>query len=173
MTKDDSAIKITTWNVRGLGKLSKLKQVMTRLKHLNSAVIFLQESHLMSCDLLKVKRRWSGQVYSASFSTNSRGVITLIHKSLPFQVTNTISDPAGRYLIMQGSLFKENITLVNLYGPMKTVQSFLKIFSFYSRHYQGNYSLVVTLIAQSRHTLIVLLALTWLIHKPGKYCSIL
>lgn len=51
----DSNIKITTWNVRGLGKLSNLKQVMTRLKHLKSTV--------------------------------------------------------------QGSLFKENITMVNLYGP--------------------------------------------------------
>lgn len=100
---DDSSIKITTWNVRGLGILSQLKQVMTRLKHLKSAVIFLQESHLMTCDLLKVKRRWPGQVYSVSFFTNARGVITLIHKSLPFQVTKTLSDPAGRYLILQGS----------------------------------------------------------------------
>lgn len=114
---DDSSIKITTWNVRGLGILSKLKPVMTRLKHLKSALIFLQESHRMTCDLLKVKRRCRGQVYSASFSTNARGVITLIHKSLPFQVTKTLSNPAGRYLILQGSLFNENITLVNLYGP--------------------------------------------------------
>lgn len=66
MTDGDSSIKITTWNVRGLGKLSKVKQVMTRLKHLKSTVIFLQESHLMSSDMLKVRRRWPGQVYSAS-----------------------------------------------------------------------------------------------------------
>lgn len=117
MTDGDSSIKITTWNVRGLGKLSKVKQVMTRLKHLKSTVIFLQESHLMSSDMLKVRRRWPGQVYSASFSTNARGVITLIHKSLPFQVMKTLSDPTGRYLIVQGSLFNEKITLANLYGP--------------------------------------------------------
>lgn len=29
----------------------------------------------------------------------------------------TVPDPAGRYLILQGSLFKEKITMVNLYGP--------------------------------------------------------
>ena len=90
---------------------------MTRVKQLKSTIIFLQESHLMSNDIIKVRRRWPGQVYSASFSTCSRGVITLIHKSLPFQVRESLSDPNGRYLILQGSLFGENLSMVNLYGP--------------------------------------------------------
>lgn len=41
----------------------------------------------------------------------------MIHKSVPFQVLNVISDKAGRYLILQGLLTHKKIHLVNLYGP--------------------------------------------------------
>lgn len=41
----------------------------------------------------------------------------LIHNSVPFQVNNTIYDRAGRLLVVQGTFLKENINLVNVYGP--------------------------------------------------------
>lgn len=43
--------------------------------------------------------------------------MTLIHKTVPFQVKNIIKDKRERYLIVQGSLLLENLNLVNLYGP--------------------------------------------------------
>lgn len=64
-----------------------------------------------------MKRRWQGSVYTASFSSRARGVMTLIHKSVPFQVKNVIKDRLGRYLIIQGTLLTENLNLVNVYGP--------------------------------------------------------
>lgn len=167
----DSSTKVSTWNVRGLGKLHKLKQVMTRLKHLKSMVIFLQESHLLSSDVLKVSRWWLGQVYSASFSSNARGVITLIHKSLPFQVVKTLPDPAGRYLILQDSLFNENIKMVNLYGPNDDCPKFFEHLFLLLASLPGK--LVEASIAQSLLTLITLRARTHLICRVEKHCSIL
>jgi len=52
-TKQNSSldIKITSWNVRGMRKLAKLKQVLNRIKYLKSKIVFLQESHLIPSDI--------------------------------------------------------------------------------------------------------------------------
>ena len=92
-------IKVTSWNVRGMAKITKLKQVFTRLKQLDSSIVFIQESHLLREDIIKVRRRWPGQVMASCFPSRSRGVLVLIHKNVPFQVTNTIKDTAGRYFV--------------------------------------------------------------------------
>lgn len=62
-------LKFTSWNVRGLVKLAKVKQVITRLKQIKSSVVYLQETHLLSDEVMKIKRRWPGQVISASYSS--------------------------------------------------------------------------------------------------------
>lgn len=112
-------IKLLSWNCRGLGKLKKIKQVMTRIKQIQANVVFLQESHMTKEEVIKIERRWQGQVFSECFTTQARGVITLIHKAAPFQVNNVIKDPAGRFVIIQGRLVTEIINLVNIYGPNK------------------------------------------------------
>lgn len=120
----ESAIKITSWNIRGLNKLIKLKQVLGRIRLLKFQIIFLQESHLT--DLTKVKRRWPGQVFAASFNSQARGVIILIHISIPFRLSHEVIDPAGRYIILQRTILTSQITLVNVYGPNVDNPTFLR-----------------------------------------------
>uniref|UniRef100_A0A669DNA9 Reverse transcriptase domain-containing protein n=1 Tax=Oreochromis niloticus TaxID=8128 RepID=A0A669DNA9_ORENI len=117
-------IKMTSWNCRGLQKLKKVKQVMRRLKDMHSKIIFLQETHLTGKEDLKIKRRWQGEVFSAPFNSQARGVLTLIHKSVPFNVCKVIADKMGRYLIVQGALYAEPLILVNIYAPNKDEPSF-------------------------------------------------
>lgn len=112
-------LKFTSWNVRGVAKLIKLKQVITRLKQLESSIVFIQETHLLNDELLKVRRRWPGQVFSSCFLCHSRGVYTN-------HVNNTISDTAGRYLVVQGTLLSENINTINVYGPNDDNSSFFE-----------------------------------------------
>lgn len=50
----------------------------------------------------------------------------MIHKSVPFQVNNTIPDAAGRYLVVQGTLLQENINLISIYGPNDDNPSFFE-----------------------------------------------
>lgn len=109
--------KFTSWNCRGLNNITKVKQVMNRIKFLQSKIVFLQETHLLGGDICKIKRRWQGQVLSAPYTTHARGVMILIHKSVPLQIKTIIKDPAGRYIIIQGMLLFENINLINVYGP--------------------------------------------------------
>lgn len=50
--------------------------------------------------------------------------MTLIQKSLPFQVTNVFKDTFGRYLIIQGSLLLVNLNLVNIYHQITDEPNF-------------------------------------------------
>lgn len=110
-------LKLMSWNCRGLQKIKKIKQVMNKLRDSGSKIIFLQETHTVREHYIKISRRWQGSVYAASFNSQARGVMTLIHSSVPFQVSNTIEDKFGRYLILQGSLLEISMNLVNVYGP--------------------------------------------------------
>lgn len=110
-------IEITCWNVRGMRKLAKLKQVLDRIKYLKSKIVFLQESHLIASEVHYLNRRWPGQVFHACYNTHARGVVILIHKSIPFQVTKTTQDPYGRYIIVQGNILSQKLNLINIYGP--------------------------------------------------------
>ncbi len=95
----------------------KIKQIMNKLKEIDSKIVFLQETHTLSNENTRISRRWQGSIYAASFTSQARGVMTLIHKSVPFQVTNVTKDKFGRYLIIQGSLLSVTLNLVNIYGP--------------------------------------------------------
>ena len=110
-------VKCLTWNCRGMGNLKKIRQVMDRIKQSQAKVVFLQETHMMTENTVKIKRRWQGQVFSGCYASNARGVIILIHKSIPIQVEKITKDPAGRFVIVQGVLFSEKINLINVYGP--------------------------------------------------------
>lgn len=52
--------------------------------------------------------------------------MVLIHNLRPFQVNNTIYDKAGRFLVVQGTLLRENINLVKVYGPNEDNSSFFE-----------------------------------------------
>lgn len=86
------------------------------MKRVNTDIAFNQETHLTDQEHRKLKREWAG-VYYSSFSSSGQGVAVLIHKKLQFNLINTYSDTAGRYVIVECELNREHITLVNVYGP--------------------------------------------------------
>lgn len=117
-------LKISSWNVRGLNKLVKLKQVLDRIKQMKIDILFLQETHLLKDDTSRVSKRWPGQVFSASYSSHARGVMVLVHKLVPFQLHKQHIDPRGRFIILNGSIVKAQVTLINIYAPNEDDPSF-------------------------------------------------
>lgn len=113
-----SNVNFTSWNVRGLVELAKMKQVLNRIKQIKSLVFLVfQDTHLLSDEVIKIKKRWPGQVISASYLSHTHRVMILIHKSVPFKVDNIIRDIEGRYLIVQGTLINEKKNMINLHAP--------------------------------------------------------
>lgn len=109
----------------------KVKQVMGRLTNLQSKIIIIQETHLAAKEDTRIRQRWRGEVFSAPFSTQSRGVMMLVHKSIPLNVPNIIADKIGRSLIIQGTLYSELLNLVNVYAPNNEYPRFFQEFISY------------------------------------------
>lgn len=86
---------------------------MNIIKQLHARVVL---THMIKEDVVKIERRWHGQVFSACYIKQARGVMILIHKSVLFQFQDIIKDPAGRYVIIKGMLLTERIHLVNIYS---------------------------------------------------------
>lgn len=124
-------VKITSWNCRGQQNTKKVKQVMNRIKTLESNIIFLQETHLRREDELKVRRRWKGGIWSAPFTSQARGVMILVRDSIPLQIHKVVKDKAGRYLIIHGSILREGLILINVYAPNTDEPHFFKKFISY------------------------------------------
>lgn len=114
---NNSSLKLCTWNIRGIHHPVKRKKILTYLKKEEVDIALLQETHLKDIEHEKLKHDWVGQVFFSSFTSNSRGVCILINKRLPFTLESCIKDKAGRYVMIKGCLFGENISILNISAP--------------------------------------------------------
>lgn len=112
-----SAVRFTSWNVKGLNGPVKRGKILSHIKNLKTDIAFLQETHLRSSDQLRLKKHWVGQIFHSSFNTKARGTAVRMHKRIQFTSSSFISDPQGRYVIVSGQLFHIPVLLVNIYAP--------------------------------------------------------
>lgn len=110
-------ITFVSWNVRGLGKPTKLNKVLSHLDILGAQIAFIQETHLTISDHTKIRKRWVSQSFHSLFNNKARGVAILIHHSAPFIPSNIIADRNGRHVIISGMLYETPLMLANVYAP--------------------------------------------------------
>jgi exonuclease III len=126
VTTGGDTARFVSWNVKGLNGPVKRARIFAHLKKLKSEIIFLQETHLIIGDHIRLRRPWFGQIFHSNFSSKSRGVAILFHKKVQFTAADVISDPNGRYIIVSGSLFHTPVILVNVYAPNWDDEDFIK-----------------------------------------------
>ncbi len=112
-----TSVTFASWNVRGLGKPTKLNKVLSHLDSLGAKVAYLQETHLNMSDHMKICRGWVAQSYHSLFNSRARGTAILIHRSLQFTPSDIIADPQGHYIIVTGCIVNTPVILANLYAP--------------------------------------------------------
>lgn len=99
--------------------------MLTFLKKEKVNIAFLQETHLSDIEHQKLKRDWVGQVFFSSYTTQKRGTAILIHKNLPFLLKEQLSDTEGRFILIKGTLYGREITLMNIYAPNTDTPKFM------------------------------------------------
>lgn len=119
-----STTKYISLNVKGINNAVKRKKILNWFKKEKVSVALLQETHLTDDEHRKLHREWVGQVYYSSFSSSKRGVAILINKNTPFTLEKCITDDQGRYVILRGYLYGENIMLGCIYAPNVYVKEF-------------------------------------------------
>lgn len=115
-------------NVNGLKILKKKEKVVAKLKKEGAQIIFLQETHLRHIEHDKLKRYGYRKIYYSSYKGGcKRGVVILMTNKIQFHCEKVIKDKEGRYIIVNGRLESELITLVNIYAPPESDKKFLQI----------------------------------------------
>lgn len=110
--------------MRGLNDHRKSRLVQSYLIRHAVDVCLLQETHLRETARSRLlSSRWS-EVHTSSYSNYSRGVAILIKKGTPWQTLKVVSDQDGRYLILLGKLFHQQVLIANVYGLNVDVPSF-------------------------------------------------
>lgn len=111
-----SALNVLSWNTRGMNSPTKRCLVFQFIKSYNPHICVLQETHLMGSRILSIKKPWVGYHYYSTHSNFARGVSVLL-KSLPFQLLDLAPDTDGRYVIIHAKIYSLTWTIVGLYLP--------------------------------------------------------
>ena len=120
-----ASLKLTTWNVQGLGHVIERKKILTYLIKQKSDTALLQETRLSDTEHLKLKRDWVGKVYFSSHSQNKKCTAILINKNLPFILEHEEKDSEGRFILIKGSILEQHITIFNIYAPNSDSPQFM------------------------------------------------
>uniref|UniRef100_A0A3B4H1Y3 Endonuclease/exonuclease/phosphatase domain-containing protein n=1 Tax=Pundamilia nyererei TaxID=303518 RepID=A0A3B4H1Y3_9CICH len=123
-----SNIKMITLNVKGINHIIKGCKILSSLKKDRVQIALLQETHLTDSEHLKLKRDWVGQIYYSSFNSKSRGIVILIHKNLPFTLNTIVRDTDGRFILITGLLYGEQILLEVFMHQILLIDCFIQTF---------------------------------------------
>lgn len=108
---------LMSWNVRAINKPAKRSKIFSYLRDQGAEIVYLQETHLLNRDHLKLCKGGFNQIYHSNFDSKSRGVAILIHRNVQFIETTAIKDKHGRYVVVAGKLFNMPVVLANIYAP--------------------------------------------------------
>ena len=121
-------IRFISWNVKGMNSAIKANKVVNHLQHLKGDLCFLQETHLRTSDISRIKKPWMGHVFHSKFSERARGAAIIIHRDIAFEPATSIVDPNGRYVIVSGNLQGAPVVLASLYAPTWDDDKFMSKF---------------------------------------------
>lgn len=114
-------ITITSWNVKGLRSPNKRSKILRHLKKLDTDVALLQETHLAEKDLNRLKKTWVGEVIGSTGTGKTAGVIILLNKRIPYNVTKIEREDDGRrisiVLTQRNDPRNRTMQITNLYAP--------------------------------------------------------
>ena len=76
----------------------------------------LQETHLKPRDTCRLKLKGWEKIFHANGDQKKAGVAVLISDKIDFKI-KAVKRNKGHYIIIKGSIQKEDITIINIYSP--------------------------------------------------------
>ena len=77
----------------------------------------LQETHFRPQDTYRLKVRGWKNIFHAKRKQKKAGVAILISDKIDVKIKKIIRDKEGHYIMIKGSIQREDITIVNIYAP--------------------------------------------------------
>ena len=89
----------------------------TGLKSQDPLVCCIQETHLTCKDTYRLKIKGRKRIYQANGEQKKAGVTILIPDKTDFKPTKVKRDKEGHYIMINGSIQQEELTILNIYAP--------------------------------------------------------
>ena len=110
-------LSIITFNVNGLNAPIKRHRITEWIRKPDPHICCLQETHLRTKDLHRLKVKGWKQIYQANGQEIKAGVAILISDKIYFQRSAIKRDPEGHFIILTGRIHQEDISIINIYAP--------------------------------------------------------
>lgn len=105
-------------NVKGLNIPEKRTTLLRERKKRRPHFAFLQETYFKTNQIPKLTNTFFTEAFHATNdSAKTKGVSILISKEAPFSLTDRLTAPGGRYILLKGKYGDSPITLANVYFP--------------------------------------------------------
>ena len=77
----------------------------------------LQETYFRPRDTFRLKVRGWKKIFHANGNQKKAGVAALISDEIDFKIKNVTRDKEGHYIMIEGPIQEEDITIINIYAP--------------------------------------------------------
>ena len=122
-----TSIKIESINCRGIRNKGKRVDIFNKAREEHIHILCLQETHITAKDLNTIKNEWNVTFHISGNETNSGGVLIAIDNNFEYICHNNITDPHGRYLILDIELVGvARLLLINIYAPNEDEPQFFE-----------------------------------------------
>ena len=150
-------LQIRTHNARGLGDITTRLKTIQWYYSKKADIIMTQETHSCIETENTWKKEWDGDIYFSHGTSSARGTCIFIKSHVQKEIHKIISDPNGRYIILDISIDGNRMTLASIYAPNDDSPDFFtevrnKIESITNddRLIGGDYNLVLDLLLDKK-----------------------
>ena len=111
-----SYLSIITFNVNGLNAPTKRQRLAEWIQKQDPHICCLQETRLKPRDTYRLKVKGGKKIFHANGDQKKAGVGILISDKIDFKI-KAVKRDKGHYIMIKGSIQKEDITFINIYAP--------------------------------------------------------
>ena len=119
-------LSIITLNVNGLTAPIKRHRIAEWIIKPDSHICCLQETHLRTKDLHRLKVKGWKQIFQANGQEIKAGVAILISDKIDLKKKAIKTDPDGHFIMLKGRIHQEEINIVNIYAPKIGAAKYIK-----------------------------------------------
>lgn len=88
------------------------------MRKFKADIILLQESNFKTNNISTLTKKDFPMVYNATNKlAKTKGVSITLSKHLPIEISDSLIDDEGLYIIIKGSVWGRPITIANIYSP--------------------------------------------------------
>ena len=103
--------------MNGLNAPTKRHRLAEWLQKQDPYISYLQETHFRPRDICRLNVRGWKNIFHANGNQKKDGVAILISDKIDFKIKNVTRDKEGHYIMINGSIQEEDITIINIDAP--------------------------------------------------------